>query len=66
LLNVQQAVFQLYSGEEQFQQYIKIIQKWERDKPTGATNFDCHWKSMKFRLQCAYSFSKSTKEIFNV
>ena len=47
LLIIQRGVFRLYSGWEQAHQYLKMIQYWGRNVTTGATNFDCHWKSME-------------------
>lgn len=37
-----------HSGREQIQQYLKIIQKRERDWNIGAMAFDCHRKSIIF------------------
>jgi hypothetical protein len=36
------------SGREQAQQYLKIIQKRERDWNIGAMTSDCHRKSIIF------------------
>jgi hypothetical protein len=65
-----------------WQQYTEMreecdnnIQKWGRNVTT-VTTFDCHLKSMeswidkkfslRYWLQCTNSFSKSTKDVFNV
>jgi hypothetical protein len=49
LLNIQQAVFQLYSGREQVQQYLITTfvyrNKGGMDQPGKA--FDYHWKSLE-------------------
>jgi hypothetical protein len=47
LLNVQWAVYQLYSGRKQVQQNLIIILKWGRGGPTQESTFDCHWKSIE-------------------
>jgi len=44
LINVQQGVFQLYSGPEQICMNKTTIYEWWRDWSTGSTTFDCHRK----------------------
>ena len=44
LINVQQAVFQLYRGQEQICMNKTTIYKWWRDWLTGSTTFNCHGK----------------------
>ena len=78
LLNVQSAVFHLYSGREQVRLYIKAIYKWEK-RLVVWINYCClplkqhgcrlgRKKSFSLlqRLQCPRSFSKSIKEVFSV
>jgi hypothetical protein len=36
---LQRQLFHVYSGREQIEQYIKPIQKYDRDEPTEATTF---------------------------
>jgi hypothetical protein len=33
-----------------FNNFKKIIHKWRKNWTTGATHFDCHWKSMETRV----------------
>ena len=77
LLSVPRKVFQQYSGREQVQSYLKDYRHERRDELTGSSTFACHWKRYRelawnenFRLlswlQCAYSLSKSTKEVYYV
>lgn len=47
LLNIQQRIFYAFSGREQVQQFLIIIQKWGRDRAIGTKTFYCHWKNME-------------------
>ena len=48
LLNVQWQILHAYSGQEQVLKYLKTIEKWGRGGISGATMFECHWKSIHY------------------
>ena len=48
LLNVQWQILHAYTGQEQVLKYLRTIEKWGRGGISGATMFECHWKSIHY------------------